>query len=106
MRLGQLIDLLERLPPSLPVGLGEAHSFRGYYDQLSFEPDPAKTAGEALTEARLALGRIFTGYKGGEYTMEADTMCWVSKYGSSSDVTAGEHMALLLARWLEERSYT
>lgn len=102
MKLGALIEVLKRLPADLPVGLGRAHSYRGYYDQLSFEPMEGVTAAQALAEAQAAVGRTFTGYKGGEYTMDEHTDCWVSPWGASNDVTVGEHMSKLLAGWLEE----
>jgi hypothetical protein len=104
MKLGALIALLERLPPSMPVGLGHAHSWRGNYSQLAFAPNPEATASHALTQARRAVGRTFEGWKGGDYTMDEDTLCWVSPEGFSTNVTVGEHMALLLATWLEEAS--
>lgn len=102
MRLGALIEVLKRLPADLPVNLGEAHSYRGYYDQLSFEPTEGITAAQALKEAEQANGRTFTGYKGGDYVMGLDTMCWASPWGLAEDVTAGEHLSKLLAGWLEE----
>lgn len=104
MRLGQFIAVLRRLPPSLPVGLSAVHSFRGYYDQVAFEPTPGATAALALEEAEYAVGHTFEGWKGGDYTMDESTMCWVADKGSSSDVTVGEYMTEILVGWLEEAS--
>lgn len=34
-----------------------------------------------LEHAKSALGATFTGYKGGEYTMNEYTDCWIAEYG-------------------------
>ena len=34
-----------------------------------------------LANARSALGRTFTGYKGGAFTMDEFATCWIAPYG-------------------------
>ena len=102
MRLRKFIEVLEGLPPMLPVGLGRAISWRGVYAELAFEPKAGATAGDVLKEARAAVGSTFEGYKGGEYVMDEDTLCHVDAYGDSGGPTLGEYMTILLAQWLAE----
>lgn len=91
MTLGELIAELEKLPPTAVVGLGNAHSYRGYYNDLAFEPKEGATAAELLAEARSCIGRTFTGYKGGEYVMEEYTDCWCSPWGMASQEALTAH---------------
>lgn len=85
MQLGEVISALEKYSPDRKVknGFGNPHSFRGYYDQLAFEPVENTTVGEMLSAAKWANNRIMGGYKGGEYFMDKDTECWLSNYGTS-----------------------
>ena len=90
--LNDLIDRLEELPQDMPILLGEAHSYRGYYIDLAFAPlydTETRTVKEALKEALLAHGKTFEGYKGGEFTMEGDTPVWYSHYGTCGPAIMG-----------------
>lgn len=84
--LKDLIEWLEKQSPDavVPHGFGEPMSYRGYYDELAFEPVESTTFGEMLTHARNALGATFTGYKGGDYKMGEYTPCWIAEYGTST----------------------
>ena len=89
LTLGAAIKELEAVEPSRYVvyshdrshGPGTPDSYRGYYSDLALEPDEPITAGELLSRLRAALGAEFTGYKGGEFTMTADTPLWCAEYG-------------------------
>ena len=90
--LNDLIDRLEQLPQDMPILLGEADSYRGYYSDLAFAPlydTEPRTVKEALKEALLAHGKTFGGYKGGEFTMEGDTPVWYSHYGNCGPAIIG-----------------
>ena len=90
--LNDLIDRLEQLPQDMPILLGEADSYRGYYSDLAFAPlydTEPRTVKEALKEALLAHGKTFEGYKGGEFTMEGDTPVWYSHYGTCGPAIIG-----------------
>lgn len=95
LTLGELIAALEELPPDFRVILAGdtgpsyagypsgAHSYRGYYSDLAFEPSQEPvTAGEFLTECKTFVGFTFEGYKGGDFTMTEDTPLWVAHCGS------------------------
>ena len=86
--LWQLIDALEKLPTGAAVltsdgtGVGNPHSYRGFYEDLALEPvDGPVIAGALCQELKYALGATFTGYKGGEYVMGRDTPLWVAEHG-------------------------
>lgn len=91
MSLGELIEILEAEDPNkvVPFGFGDPHSYRGYYDELGFEPKRNVTVASMLADCRRSLGATFTGYKGGEYTMSTYTQCWLARWGDTSDDTLG-----------------
>lgn len=93
--LGELIDTLKRYPEDqvVPLGFSNAHSYRGYYDQLAFEPATNTTVGTMLREAEYAVGGTFQGWKGGEYTMGLSTDVHLANEGD-----CGEEIGPILLR--------
>ncbi len=87
MKLRQVIAALEALPQDFIAseGFGAADSYRGSYDQIAFTPVRNVSVAFMLAHARAANGRTFTGYKGGEYTMDLDTTCWCAAYGDCGE---------------------
>ena len=87
MNLGDLIKQLEEYNPDtkVPLGFGAPHSYRGDYYSVAFEPVEVTTIGEMLEHAKSALGATFTGYKGGEYTMDDWAACYIAAYGCSGE---------------------
>ena len=56
--LNDLIDRLEELPQDMPILLGEAESYRGYYMDLAFVPlGKPRTVKEALDEAEVRTAK-------------------------------------------------
>lgn len=100
MTLGDLIKRLEKADPNKPIalGFGHPHSYRGYYEDLAFEPVRNTTVGAMLACAKEAMGKTYTGYKGGEYEMGEYTDVWLSHYGHTGE-TLGQ---LLLSFMLGE----
>lgn len=103
LTLGQLIEQLQRCDPDMSVRFdvsgrpGLFDSYRGYYADLSIAPTRNQvTVQTLLSEAVRALGATFTGYKGGEYVMGADTPLWMAEYGDcgraviAADIRDGE----------------
>jgi hypothetical protein len=80
LTLGELIDTLQQMSTDRRInGLGELCSYRGYYQDLSFEPtDTEERAGALLERCRNAMGRTSTGYKGGDFVMGEHTPLWVA----------------------------
>lgn len=94
LTLGGLIKFLESAPSHALVFLddtnkspGRLYSYRGYYEDLAFaEVGSAPTAELLLEICKDALGKTFTGYKGGDFVMTEDTPLWVSEYGAVSGI--------------------
>lgn len=92
MTLGKLIGALEGLGGDrLLTGFGDPHSYRGYYDDLSFAPTLVRrTAGDLLNVVRSdCMGRTFTGYKGGEFMMGENTPVWIAEWGATGERLMG-----------------
>ena len=87
MYLKELIETLEKVDGDMvvPHGFGNPHSYRGYYDQLAFEPEENVTVGQMLKDAQDSLGKTFEGYKGGDFTMDEYTDVWLAEYGSCGE---------------------
>ena len=96
LTLGQAIDKLKAANAESVVlfdfggSPNEAMSYRGYYSDLAFDKkaDPI-TVVEFLEMCREALGKTFTGYKGGDFTMSEDTPLWASEYGTTGYAIIG-----------------
>lgn len=97
MNLGELIERLENIPDDLvfPNGFGEPMSWRGVYAELAFNPENNVTAGSMLENAKSAVGKTFTGYKGGDFMMTLDTDVHIASYGSYG----GDEDAITKWRW-------
>lgn len=102
MTLGVLIEWLEQQDPNLVVmdGFGSPHSDRGSYDELAFDPMPEARLGDMLKYAKDALGSTFTGWKGGEYTMDEHTSVYIGEFGECGHAITPTHFKywLLTAR--------
>lgn len=87
MTLGKLIAALEALPAGATVQyIGEPHSYRGYYCDLAFELGTGqRLAADLLNECVGAMGKVFEGYKGGDFVMGAQTPVWIAEYGCCGD---------------------
>lgn len=89
MKLGDLIESLSAMNADDPVEFADGTvpwrlcSWRGIYGELTIDSRPGgyTTVGELLAEAREAVGKTFTGYKGGEYTMSLETPVWADQWG-------------------------
>lgn len=103
--LGGIVKELESLPPDLvlPIGISNPHSYRGYYDQLAFEPAPNVTAGECLKIAKSCIDKRFTGYKGGDFKMGLYTSCWLCEHGRSGGIQLSVFLIRLLVASAEKK---
>lgn len=90
MRLADWIEALEKVPATADVmfddgtSVGRLTSWRGVYAQLSIDTHRGEpfTAIELLKDARDADGGTFTGWKGGDYTMDLSTPVWADEEGT------------------------
>jgi len=100
MYLLQLIEWLEQqdLQLTVPHGFHNPHSYRGYYEDLAFEPIEETTFGNMLEAAQSAYGSTYIGWKGGEFTMNECTTCWIAYQGHSEGDCIGPNMLMLWSR--------
>lgn len=96
MTLGELIAELRDAPrATLREGFHKPHSYRGYYDCLAFQPAENVTVEQMLSDAEDSVGRVFHGYKGGDYTMGLYTPVYLAEYGA-----CGEELGHLALKYL------
>lgn len=83
MTLGKLMSELELMLPETQVAnLCFPDSYRGYYSDLYFEKqEGTRPASELLDVCKASMGKVFEGYKGGDYVMGASTPLWIATYG-------------------------
>ncbi len=99
MTLGKLIEYLENSDKNFVVkrGFGNPHSYRGMYSELAFAPIENITVGRILEFAKAALGKTYTGWGGGDFTMQEYTDCYLANYGE-----CGETIGKLLLDYMTE----
>jgi hypothetical protein len=96
LSLGQLREQLDALPHGMTVVadngafIGREHSYRGYYDDLAFEPsiEHSNVGTLRIMVVRASQG-TYTGYKGGEYTYADDTPLWFAHRGCTGLAIVG-----------------
>ncbi len=100
--LGRLIKELKKIDADqiIEFGFYHPHSYRGYYDELAFEPKKNVTAGSMLACAESAVGKVYSGYKGGDYTMTELTDCWIANYGRCGVGLSPELLGWMLGKKL------
>ena len=64
-------------------------SWRGSYSEISLgfgnKPEGSPEIRELIKLLEEGIGNTYTGYKGGEFTMDAETPIWADDYGTSSE---------------------
>ena len=84
-------------------------SWRGSYNELAlnFETQGEEMkVSEFLNMLKECIGKTFTGYKGGDFTMHKGTPIWVANYSHSGntaviDVVDNEYVVLLITGYRE-----
>lgn len=105
MTLGKLIKLLEgrQYDGQQVIGLGRLDSYRGHYCDLAFEPSmELRSVRDLLNVCYSAMGRVFEGYKGGDYLMGENTPLWVASYGGIGPKLIGLKEGTILMPIVEE----
>lgn len=87
MKLNQLLTLIEQQPIErlCEYGFDYPHSYRGYYNHVSFAPKQNVTIGEMLKFVKAAYAHEFTGWKGGENRYNDDTPVHFADEGMCND---------------------
>lgn len=97
--LGQLIDALRNVDASDDCDVSFAFgyfvpttcaSWRGSYDEIAIgyalnDSGGRPTLKDFLSHLRSCVGKEFTGWKGGTFTMDVDTPVWVAEPGDSGN---------------------
>ena len=89
------------------------HSWRGNYHDVALDYDMCKYAAysnnlslkEFHTLLKDTIGKIFTGYKGGDYKMTKESLVWADCYGECSrtaiiDVIDVEDRIVLVTKYI------
>ncbi len=97
--LGEAIRILANVPGHFSVEFDyvqgapmKPHSYRGYYSDLALDADPEHmklNANGVLKMLSNALGKTFTGWKGGDFKMDKDTPLWLAAEGSTGRAILG-----------------
>ena len=66
-------------------GFHEPHSYRGIYEDVSFEPTENIPIKEMLACAEEAMDATYGGWKGGEWNMHPDTTVHLANEGCTED---------------------
>lgn len=107
MGLAALIKYLEELPKEtvLSFGIGNPHSYRGYYEDLCVEIDDSRTENPEswLKVLRSVHGEVLQGYKGGDFVMEDYSDVYLGEYGSSGGTVISRMLMNFIAgkKWNE-----
>lgn len=100
LTLAELIARLREEPDQskrLKLGFTHPHSYRGFYEQVAFEPAENVTVAEMLADATSALGATFHSWKGGDYLMRPYTETWIAEQGCEGETLGVLLLSLLLA---------
>jgi hypothetical protein len=86
IQLGAVIKQLKKLPKEtvFMYGFHEPHSYRGYYEQVAFEPLNIATAEALLMSCEAAMEGVYIGWKGGEYTYDCSSVFNIAHKGTTS----------------------
>lgn len=86
------------------------HSYRGSYDELAIgygEHAEPPTVSKFLLTLNSAVGKEFTGYKGGKYVMDMETPIWVADISAATDtgvigVTDTGYFTIINTQYIEK----
>jgi len=110
MTLGEMIAALKRKDPERDVTFGFdycrpscVHSYRGYYEDLAIgykrlEPCTVATFLKMLEDVE---GQTLTGWKGGDYVMDADTTVWMANPGDSCGMAVVDVVETQYSIWIK-----
>ncbi|MHA1447952.1 MAG: hypothetical protein ACTSP4_00830 [Candidatus Hodarchaeales archaeon] len=94
--LGDLIKELKNFNPDAHVGIPPFNlyptgfdSYRGYYEDLAISYEATDysnhiTVADFIKLAEECIGKTYTGWKGGEFTMSEKTLLWIGNTGETT----------------------
>ena len=99
MLLGELISTLSKCDPDAMASFGfeRPHSHRGDYVELAFVPThKPMRIGSMLAHARIAVGKTYEGWKGGEFQMDENSRVYLAERGACGDPITEAVLAAML----------
>ena len=97
LTLGEVIAALApHVGKRASLGFCGTHSYRGYYECLAFGLASDVEVDEMLSSSCGAIGKTFTGWKGGEYRMTEATECYLADAGTTGWPLNAKVMALIV----------
>lgn len=102
MKLGDFSDVFLNMKDDSFVfteGFSNVHSYRGYYDEVSFEPASDVALSFVKLQITSALNVTHIGYKGGEYNYDSDTPAHLAYYGCVSEESSA-NLEVLIGKML------
>lgn len=96
----ELIEALKKEPKGAiaKMGFRNPHSYRGYYDELAFEPDPHCMVKDLIQIAKSAREKTYHGWKGGVFTMHDMTPIWLATEGDTGEMIGPVMYAFMMGR--------
>lgn len=88
MNLGQLNAVFLKMTDKSFVftkGFNTPHSYRGYYNELAFQPAQDIKLEVVIKSIDRSYIETFEGYKGGEFSYNAETTCHLSWIGNCTE---------------------
>lgn len=88
MNLGTLDTIFSKLENDdfvFATCFGEPMSYRGFYDEVAFEPSYNRKLSDVKSNINKAFTEQFEGYKGGEYSYDSLTTAHIASYGNYSE---------------------
>lgn len=110
MTLGELIATLKRKDQDRSVTFGFDYarpsgvgSYRGYYEDLAigYKRCADCTVATLLLMLQDIDGKTLTGWKGGDYTMDSDTVLWMANPGESCSMAIVDVIETPYQIWLK-----
>jgi len=98
MYLGRIIERLEKESQDKVIknGFNNPHSYRGDYYELGVEPKENTSIKELLTCLKEALDSTYTGWKGGDFTMDRYVDVYIAYEGTCGDNLGGMLLEYML----------
>lgn len=97
--LGRMIEILKGIKQDSPVSMyfADPHSNRGSYDRLGIELHTSKYedrfyVSDIVNFLTDQIGKVYGGWKGGEFMMHDDTIVCISSWGDSGNPITEEFM--------------
>jgi hypothetical protein len=110
MTLGELTAALKRKDREADVTFGLDYfrpscvdSYRGYYEDLAigFSNNTDCTVAQLIAMLEAANGKTFTGWKGGQFTMDDDTAMWAANPGRTGSMAIVDVVEVGHQIWLK-----